>query len=533
MSNNCRVVESADIGKSYNYLRFVDPAQCGEVVIYYGESCQMMEVEGVSNNVRGAATRRVTINKDTGEACDIGVSRGTPDLTQVTVRMKEICGPGIPLSERLKQCQFYVIITHGGCVNRGDFLTGWGDYVEVLCLDYVSDSLGRRTSFDLSDDERVIEITADLRQRNLYSSIVFSPIDLTDECTPENITAEHGAFACNTGCNEVRCGCQESCDDGTQSFYIPMQCTGGNSQLVTYSINGGNDTDTLVMPLANDGGTPAANPDAVIIGQRLYVLAYEDPTELWVLNLDGFNSPNSGTWTHLYTLTDGAITTGTPGRLIQEQGALHILVEDAANGARTYLLSGSGLRTPDAGPRETFDPADMITEIATCGTTVLVGGANGVLYISRDGGSNYNSLVSPTGNTITAVALNGSDYWIGNADGNIWYTSNNGVTWTQVNIQDTTGQINDIQFVDNSTIWIATASGGVFSTWSGGKNGLYWTNDRPRFDNFPEDFTPLRVVTPQCAAQHLQDNTFLMIGVNGAGETQAYIGRAGYSGYII
>ncbi|HPC92675.1 MAG TPA: hypothetical protein PLJ74_10545 [Myxococcota bacterium] len=527
---SCQTNDVLTLGQVRSFLQIPDARNCGRKTLYYGKDCQLMEVDGVQRNVRNSSSPIRTWSRRTKSFCTIGNNESPPDISQLTIRFYEQCNRGVPLPHTLGQCRVRVINNYGLCKSDGTIATGWSSYAEVLDVQILSENRGKRSSYDGSDDTLVDELTVELLNIYDVSTVQFTKIDLTGiVCgAAGNIVANSAAFGCNTGCGGRSCSCPEPCDDGTQAIYIAASCAGSTSaQYIISSRDGGENTTQYVLPAPSAGGTAATYPKTAVIGTTLYVLAYQNPTTLFSIQLDEKSIP-TGSWQEVSVLTgnDGLITTGIPGELVADGDTLHILVNDTANGSRYYTLGGN--RTPDDGERYTFPAAANMARMAACGDQIVVVGDSSAIYQSQDGGSSFTAVTAPTAlgtTTITAVRIADGRIWIGAANGLKFQTNDDGLTWTQMKISGATGTANDIVFSGDDIGWIADSSGSPLSTWLGGTQKDEWTRQTNRVYNWPSTVTPKSIVLPTCADTHLAANTLLVLGTDAAGATVAYIGR--------
>lgn len=532
---DCTTTEILKLGGVRSYIQVPDPRSCGRKTLYYGKDCQKMEVDGVTRNIRNAGTPIRTWNRRRGSYCTIGTTETPPDNPQVSLRFYEDCLRGLPLPHTLGACRIRVINNYGLCNSSGKMVNSWSSYAEVLDLNILTENRGRRSSYDGTDEALTDEITAELL--NLYdvSTVQFSQVNMT------NLACAVGgggvfndaAFGCANGCGNRNCGCKQSCDDGTYSIYIAASCTGGTTQFVVYSTDGGENSTASVLPAASGGAASTTFPKVAVIGSTLYVLAYQNPPALYSIALDSHGNPE-GSWQLEAilnkTATGTTVSTGIPGRLVVDGDNLHILVFDATAGSRFYTLGGT--RNPNEGARVVFETAQNIADMAACGGSLVAVGDDASIQYSGDDGSTWRQLTAPDSFTadITAVDLVDGRVWIGAASGAIHYSLDEGDNWTNLLVSGITGTVNDIKFAGDDIGWIADTSGRPASTWVGGLNNDEWTRETHRVFGFPAGVTPVKNVVPMCASAVLSANVVLVLGTDAGGDSVAYIGRAPVTG---
>jgi len=492
-----------------------------------------MEVDGVTRNIRNAGTPIRTWNRRRRTYCTIGNTEAPPDNPQITLRFYEECGKGLPLPHTLGDCRIRVVNNYGLCKSTGTIANGWSSYAEVLDVRILSENRGRRSSYDGADDAIVDEITAELLNIYDISTISFSQVNLANAvcAVGSGGVFDHASFGCFNGCGGNSCNCPEPCDDGTYTFYIPASCPGSTtSQFVISTNDGGENVEARLLPATTAGGTAAIYPKSAVIGNTLYVLAYQNPTELYSIGLDE-NGDLDGDWQLVATLTFGPGDSGEPGMLIADEDTLHILVNDDVNGSRYYTLGGN--RVPTEGARYTFPAAAMIDEMAACGDVIVGVGAGGSIYASQDGGSSFDVIPAPSdwgGVEVQSVNYVDGRIWIGGAGGRTYYSANFGDTWTRISVPTVTGNVTSIPFAGDDVGWVIDSSGRPTSTWIGGLNNEEWTRDVQRVNNWPTTVTAQFATVPQCASSVLSANTVLVIGTDAGGNSVAYVGRADVTG---
>ena len=85
----CATTEALTLGAVRSYIQIPDPRTCNRKTLYYGQDCQLMEVDGVTRNVRNAGTPIRTWNRRRRTYCTIGTTETPPDNRQVTLRFNK------------------------------------------------------------------------------------------------------------------------------------------------------------------------------------------------------------------------------------------------------------------------------------------------------------------------------------------------------------------------------------------------------------------------------------------------------------
>lgn len=512
------------LGSVRNFIQIPSAKLCGKKTLFYGKNCQMMEIDSVQQEYRASSNPIRTWNRYREAYCTIGNQHAAPGVQTFTVRFYETCDAGVPLPHMLRDCRVRFINNHGLCSSQGDATSGWSNYQEVIDGIVQSENRGKRTSYDGADDALVDELTFELINVYDVSSVHFSPLTMEGSCAGVALAANDAVFDCSNGCGDSSCGCRTTCNDGTNTFYIPASCDADTAQnYLWYTRDGGETSQVLTLP-APSTGTAAIHPKIAQVNGRLYVLAYQNPPTLYSINLDNHGVP-TGSWTEVATL---GTTDGIPGALVEDNGLLHILVQASATGARFYTL-GDGY-DPGEGERHLFGITPNVSKIAVCGEDLYAVGETGYLDHSEDGGATWAPLTAPTSDDLTDVAVIGVALWVTGTNGAIYRSTDDGTTWTQVKLGDQTATVLDLTFAGDNLGWVSNGVDAPFSTALGGELAADWSNQKPRIANWPAAALPTGAILPTCADGPKAVNTVLMFATNADGDSLAYIGRGRTAG---
>lgn len=526
------------LGSVRNFIQVPDPRACGKTSIFYGKNCSMMEVDAVQQDYRAQSQPIRTWNRYNETYCNIGNQQQPPDNQTFTVRFYETCEVGVPLPHYLRQCRVRIVNNHGLCKTQGDIAGGWSHYQEVIDGIVLSENRGRRSSYDAADDALVDELTLELLNIFDAGAMYFTPIALTGATvtgTPcgGTASADDVAFDCSNGCGDARCGCKTTCNDGTNTFYIGLGCSGSTTQNYVWYTRDGGATGTILLMPTPAAGAATPRPKVAVMNGRLYVLAYQTPPTLYSIALDAHGVPTGG-WTEIATL-GGGTATGTPGKLIADNGVLHILVADTANGARYYTL-GDGFKPAD-GARETFPAVALVRSMTVCGDDLYVVGDTAYISHSADGGESWAVVPAPlvAGVAITSdlqdVAIVGVNLWIVGELGAMWRSTDEGSTWNRVLVGSSSALITDITFNGDNVGWLIDNVVGTapYGTVLGGENDDDWLNSSPRITSWPSNIIPRKSFVPPCADGPKAVNTVIITGTDGTNDV-VYLGRGRVSG---
>lgn len=526
--SGCASTEIRKLGSVRTFLQ-IPGTNCAKKTIFYGKNCQLMEMDALQQDYRAQGSPLRTWNRYSNTYCTVGQTSQPPDNQTFTVRFYETCEPGVPLPHTLRSgCRTRFINNHGLCRNIGDAANGYGSYQEIVDAVVLGENRGRRSSYDGADDALSNELTFELISIIDASAVFFSKIDLDGLCgVNSSLRANHVTFDCGVGCGQTTCGCKESCNDGTNTFYIPASCPGSDQNYLIYTRDGGVTKTTMLIPKPSNGtGVATTYPMSLQMNGRLYVVAYEEPATLYSIALDAHGVPTGG-WTEHCDL-------GTTGKIIGftgEEGVLHMLVGNTDLSA-SYYKKGDGYDPLTNGALKTFTVAQAVTSLASCNSDVIVGGAAGFLSWSADGGGFWNTVTVDAQMTldIKDVQYVGSRMIVVGTKGEMWVSSDDGGSWSKLQIGSKTGTMTSVNFSGDTIGWTINSADDPYSTVLGGEEVSDWVNAAPRIGNWPSDITPLKAFVPKCADSFKMANTVIVMGLDANGDTSAYMGRARISG---
>ena len=107
-------------------------------------------------------------------------------------------------------------------------------------------------------------------------------------------------------------------------------------------------------------------------------------------------------------------------------------------------------------------------------TQVVAGGDAGAVVYSLDGETFTEVAVRPTAQNINAVWMKSERYfWVGTADGRLYYTIDQGASWTEKTFSGSgAGVVHDITFATDSVMFVAHATaapaGRILRSYDGG-----------------------------------------------------------------
>jgi photosystem II stability/assembly factor-like uncharacterized protein len=326
-----------------------------------------------------------------------------------------------------------------------------------LITNYATDTLGA-----LSSDERaVVNETAEVSMREWYEIVGLSFDRQADAIVTNEVLDV-------VICDQKSCGDCEDASDGCQKIFAITAAAGGSPGTpadVVYSLDGGatwnaDDIDTLGA---------AENPSAVACVGEYLVVVSNDSNSLHYALLSEFDGVTDPTFTEVAT---GFVTGGEPND-IWSVGNKAFIVGD---GGYVYTTTDptAGVTVIDAGVAE----QDDLLAVHAVNENFMVGVGNNGAIVKTENGTTVGALGGPVGIGINLQAVwikgNSTDEWfIGASNGNYYYTTNNGTTWTTGSFSGSgTGNVYDIAFATNSIGYLSHSTtapaGRIFRTYDGG-----------------------------------------------------------------
>jgi hypothetical protein len=356
-----------------------------------------------------------------------------------------------------KGCAFDVQLHTGTCQDPSVF----NEYDKVLILEdayltnYSTEDLGALAS----GDNAVINESSDISARNAY------------EVVPISVASRAGTIVLSEVvdtvlCDNVSCGDCEDESSGCEHVYAVTKHEDASPSTFPdflYTIKGtwySNDIESMT----------SENPTAVDCLGDYVVITSNDGNSISIAlksEMDGVTDP---TFTEVAT---GFVVGGEPND-IWSTGSYAFIVGD--NGY-VYGMSDptAGVTVLDAGVAE----ADNLMCVHGLSDTFAVaGGQNGALIFASDGTSWTPSPSTPVGVGVTINTVwvkSETEWWVGCSNGKLYYTLNQGVTWTEKPFSGSgAGSVYDIVFPSKSVGFLAHSTaapkGRILKTIDGGQS---------------------------------------------------------------
>lgn len=482
---------------------------------YAGQNANYLIVNGVSLPEFGKIDPIYVPNPiDNDDYQLVGRKLNVPELAAASVKMLEKHG-GIPRQLQRMGC-FNLYMYYGACKDLSDPVSGWDDYILVFSTALIeTKNLGDRSTWDADD---MIEDELPVKLADIYP---IGKISFGDQAQAV-ITLEviDAVYANPDSCAD--CG---AINIGTNWIYAITTTSGatpGTAPRLIYTTDGGLTWIQSSVTGLGDIETPSGID---VVGNRLMV----------------YTRTAGGPTTSGYYWADINQNTGAPGvwtKVVAGFVASFQIYDAFILSPREVFFSADGgyiYKATDITQGVTVVSPGNATSTALRrihgkeDTIVAVGGSGNVVKSVNRGVTWQTTVSFPVIATLQAVAvLSGSTFWVGAANGTLWYTLNGGETWVQLNFSGSgNGQVRDIIFLNDEVGWMSfdnlTPTASLFSTWTG---GAIWTNTAPRIQNLPVSNRINRIAAPK---NHISiaANNLVLAGLAGNGSDGVlFLGQA-------
>jgi len=343
-----------------------------------------------------------------------------------------------------RNCEFDVQAHLGRCVNPQDYDNNWDEIIifeQARITSYSVENFGALQSGDRDVANETVEVSAE-RIHRIVKIDIGDVAPATDSLSSVAVYGRRECTVCDeelgvTGCETIVAG----------------SATANN---LYFTDDGWGTSGSTVV-------TTAAGAITAVGVAGLNVVA------------------GSGTSVHVADISDiviaaeswASISVGNTVSAITVQSPAAVWIGDAAGNISklNQLTIESTLPVFTALQVNAIDYSDVAGSDATL---LAVGASNSVAY-STDGGGTWISIVGPAVGValLAAKALTPRIWLVGDANGDLWYTSNRGAAWTEITLSGSPTAITDIAFVSPSVGYLLAdgASGSfIYRTTNGGNS---------------------------------------------------------------
>lgn len=384
--------------------------------------------------------------------------RGQEDLPGLSLEFRMTRDLSDILKLVRKGCPFDIQIHVGACKDPTDFDAGWEKIMVLEDADASSYSTGELGALD-ADQEAVVPETLEAMGTNWYE---IKPLAFAGQAESQIVQQVVGVAICDS----KTCGACGIPSDGTLRVFavqVPAGASPGLPSEVVFTTDGGSTwTESIITSLAANEA-----PSALLcVGPYLVALSNASASLHYALITDLL--AGTETWTEQASGFNGS---GQPNAAISFGRTLTWIVGD---GGYIYFASDpTAAVTAQSSGDVTSEDLNAIHGIDE--NNLLAGGNNNAILLTSNGGSTWVAVTGPSAQAaanVTAVQMLSDLEWlVGYSDGELWYTIDGGVNWTEKALPGALTQIDGIAFSNRTVGYIigrTATAGKILRTVSGG-----------------------------------------------------------------
>lgn len=320
----------------------------------------------------------------------------------------------------------------------------------------------------IDEDGEKITITTPVSFDDAYQVI---PIAMSERAQSE-VTVEVVDVAV---CDSVSCGDCDDPSDGCEDIYtitIGVGASPGNSPEIVYSTDKGatwNDDN-----ISTYNGSEGADAIACV-GTMLVVASDLGQSHSWAQKSD------PTTWTEV----SNGYTAGRGPRAVWVKSEREAFF--AARGG--YIYKATDVTASVTAKESGVETTQNLNAIHGFGNTIVAVGASNAVVVSKNGGEVWDSITGPAVGIelLTVFVKTPKEWWIGTAGGSLYYTKDEGATWTAKAFDGSgSGRVDSVKFVTPSVGYMAHATSTpvarLFRTKDGGAT---WRRTNSYIQNTP------------------------------------------------
>jgi hypothetical protein len=471
---------------------------------YSGIDGAFLNVESVTNPIRGGINPiNVHDPRQIGRYQQVGASIDAPDFPTSTVQFLQRRDALPEHLTTLADCDATIYQVAGDCKDLSDFVNGWSAYIKIMSNGAVTEVEEAGSAWD-SDEQLQDDLSYTWDKVYNIGKMSFGEKASTNVFS-EVIDIVYGS--------RVQCGKCGPSDNGTSLIYAVANNTGGSAgeaPSVFYS----NDSGATWTQSLITGSAFTDVPTAIDIVGRYLVVVFDDGGAggYFYSEISTITGVPSTTWTKV---TTGFVSAKAPQDIFVQSASLFWLCGDGG-----YIYKGTnvitGVSVKDAGDATTTD----LNRIHGLDEIIIAAGDSGVAIVTLNRGDTFATITSaPSANNFTALAVQDDfNWWFGDASGGLFYSLDQGNTWTTVTLSGTVSAINDIVFATSEVGWVSTVNGDPTAAIHGTFNsGVDWTTSTPRIQNLPTFDRANRLAVPLVPNWNVAANYLAVGGLAGDG----------------
>lgn len=420
----------------------------------------------------------------------VGTQASAPELPTVSLTFHEKM-TGIPRQLIAARCPFNLYEMHGLCNDLADFNRGWQGYVLVYSNLRPTGTADGGTRMSADGDEPLTD-SVEATGEAIYP---VGEMSFGEEASTE-IVADvlDVVYGTNIQCKE--CGTE---NDGSRFIYAITRAnvaSPSSPAQVVYTLDGGSTWSTASI---TGIGTTAEPRYIDVVGSILFV--------------------GTGATTLFYTVLNpdtGAPTTWNPVTL---PVAMRDVWVESPNSIwfvdTTTIYKTTDITIPPVAV-DSGSPATLL-RIHGADSTIVATGQTGAVRYSRNGGTTWITATAPSASNVRAIQVVNDRLWyVGSADGNVYKSTDRGVSWSAVTFPGAgTGSVHDLIVATNEVIWVAYVASGVSylaTTIDGGFSYAGSGSGAPRIQNWPTFSNIHRIAAPVYAQPSIAANHLSIAG---------------------
>lgn len=385
------------------------------------------------------------------------IIQGQQDLPQLPIMFRYPRTVSELLEIHRTRCPIDLEVHWGKCSRPDDYLDGWVKDGKIIMVDdahplnYSTDDLG---TFD-ADGQASPNETENFTGTDLYEVVALQPaLQAGDEITDPIIAVSI--------CDSISCGSCGVPSDGCERVFALTSGVSGSPglplEIIFTADKGLNYSQTNITSAAlGDVGQ-----DMACVGSNLMVIT--DADEHHFADLDDIIN-GVEVWTLVST---GYVGAGTPNAIFSLARDKTWIAADAG-----FIYFSTDITASVTAQTNGDVTSEDLNDIHGNESIVVAVGANNAVLVTESEGAAWSSITGPSvGVALTSVEVISELVWfIGNANGDLFFTENGGITFTQKEFAGDGDAVSilDIEFVNRRVGYMAHGQR-VFRTWNGGND---------------------------------------------------------------